>query len=129
MEENGQLHSPAALRGGRASSTNWIQSMVNPRVGLVAVEKRKILHCREPNYDLQPIAYRYTDRAIPTFHIVACFASSGWMTFRKRDCNNSRTLRVLPPLPPLRYGRATYRDVLDDVTCFLACRTIAAILE
>jgi hypothetical protein len=60
--------------------------------------------------------------------IVACFASSGWMTFRKRDCNNSGTLRVLIPLPPPRYGRATYRDVLDDVTRFLACRTIAAIL-
>jgi hypothetical protein len=54
------------------------------------------------------------------------------MTFRKlkeRDCNNSGTLRVLPPLPPPRYSRATYRDVLDDVTRFLACRTIAAILE
>jgi hypothetical protein len=32
-------------------------------------------------------------------HIVACFASAGWMTFRnlrERDCNNSGTLRVLP---------------------------------
>jgi hypothetical protein len=51
------------------------------------------------------------------------------MTFRKRDCNNSGTLRVLPPLPPPRYGRATYRDVLDDVTRFLACPLTALMGE
>jgi hypothetical protein len=35
--------------GERASGTHWIGGWVGPRVRLDAVEKRKILHCRESN--------------------------------------------------------------------------------
>jgi hypothetical protein len=35
--------------GKAAPSTHWIGDWVGPRVSLDAVEKRKILHCRESN--------------------------------------------------------------------------------
>jgi hypothetical protein len=37
------------IPGERALSTNWMVGWVGPSVGLDAVEKKKILHCREPN--------------------------------------------------------------------------------
>jgi hypothetical protein len=50
MEVSGQLHVPAALPPGeKAPGTHWIGGWVGPSVGLDAVEKRKILHCREFN--------------------------------------------------------------------------------
>jgi hypothetical protein len=45
MEVSGQFHAPATL----PPSTRWIGGWVGPRVGLNAVEKRKILHCQELN--------------------------------------------------------------------------------
>jgi hypothetical protein len=44
--------------------THWIGSRAGPRTGLDAVEKGKILHCRNPNLGLP--ARRYTDCANPT---------------------------------------------------------------
>jgi hypothetical protein len=50
MEVSGQLLAPAAfLSGERATGTHWIGGWVGPRVGLDAVEKRKIVHYRESN--------------------------------------------------------------------------------
>jgi hypothetical protein len=64
MEVSGQLHAPAALPPG-------IGGWVGPRAGLDAVLKRKIPSpCRKsnPNHPIvQPIASRYTDRAIPAY--------------------------------------------------------------
>jgi hypothetical protein len=45
MEVSGQLHVPAAL----PPVPHWIGGWVGPRVGLDAVEKRKILPYRESN--------------------------------------------------------------------------------
>jgi hypothetical protein len=45
MEVSGQIQAPTALPPG----THWIGGWVGPRVGLDAVEKRKILRCRESN--------------------------------------------------------------------------------
>jgi hypothetical protein len=60
MEVIGQLHDPDALPLGKEPrSTHWIRGWVGPRVGLDAVEKRKILHCRESNPG-RPTR-RYTD--------------------------------------------------------------------
>jgi hypothetical protein len=45
----------------RAPGTHWIGGCVGPRVGLDAVEKRKILHCRESNpgcSSRSPLLYR-----------------------------------------------------------------------
>jgi hypothetical protein len=65
MEVSGQLHASAALPTGKSPpSTHWIGGWVDPRVGLDAVEKRKILHCRESNPGRPD--RRCTDRAIPT---------------------------------------------------------------
>jgi hypothetical protein len=50
MEVNGQLHAPAALPPRKYPPvTHWIGGWVDPRVGLDAVEKRKLLQCRESN--------------------------------------------------------------------------------
>jgi hypothetical protein len=50
MEVNPQLHAPAALPPGeKAPGTHWIGDWVSPRGGLVVVEKRKLLQCRESN--------------------------------------------------------------------------------
>jgi hypothetical protein len=57
--------------GERTSRTHWIGSWLDPRAGLNAVENRKILHCRESNYDLQSTTYHYTDRAISTLDIIS----------------------------------------------------------
>jgi hypothetical protein len=47
MEVSGQLHAPVALLSGeRAPGTHWIGGWMGPRVGLDAVEKRKIMQCR-----------------------------------------------------------------------------------
>jgi hypothetical protein len=50
----GQLHAPAALSTGNEARVPiaWEAGWA-PRVGLDAVEKRKILHCRESNPGLQ----------------------------------------------------------------------------
>jgi hypothetical protein len=40
-----------------AAGTHWIGGWVGPSAGLDAVEKRKILPCRESN----PVALRYTE--------------------------------------------------------------------
>jgi hypothetical protein len=51
----GQLHASTALPRGKSTpppppSTHWIQGWVGPRVGLEAVEKRKIsCPCQEQN--------------------------------------------------------------------------------
>lgn len=42
-----------------APSTHWTEDFVGPRVGLDAVEKRKILQCRESNSAVQPVAGSY----------------------------------------------------------------------
>jgi hypothetical protein len=55
LEVTGQLHAPADLPPG----THWIRGWVGP--SLDAVEKRKILHCRESNTgrpDRSPSLYR-----------------------------------------------------------------------
>jgi hypothetical protein len=60
MEVSDQLHPLAAfIPRERAPSTHWIGGWVGPRVGLDAVEKRKILHCWEstPGHP----AHSYTD--------------------------------------------------------------------
>jgi hypothetical protein len=52
MEVSGQLHAPAALPLDKnVASTHWIGVWVGIRACLEAVEKRKILHCRESNPD------------------------------------------------------------------------------
>jgi hypothetical protein len=44
MEEVGQLHTPAALHPEEtATGTHWLRGWVGSRVGLEAVEERKIL--------------------------------------------------------------------------------------
>jgi hypothetical protein len=43
----------------RAPGTHWIGAWVGPTAGLDFVEKRKMLHCREPNWGRQ--ARSYTD--------------------------------------------------------------------
>jgi hypothetical protein len=50
--------------GERAQDTHWIGVWVGPRVGLDAVEKRKILHCWESNPGLPALACHYTVWAI-----------------------------------------------------------------
>jgi hypothetical protein len=48
MEVSDQLHALVALPPGKEPPVSqWIGGCVNPRVGLDAVEKRKILNCRE----------------------------------------------------------------------------------
>jgi hypothetical protein len=49
MEVSYQLHAPAALPLGREHPYPWIGGWVDPRVSLVVVEKRKMLHSRESN--------------------------------------------------------------------------------
>jgi hypothetical protein len=51
--------------GVGAPGTHWIGGWVGPRAGVDAVEKRKILHCRETNPD-RPVR-RCTGWAFPTF--------------------------------------------------------------
>jgi hypothetical protein len=52
MEVSVQFNAPAALSSGdRVPGTHWIGGWVGPRVSLDAVEKIKILHCRESNND------------------------------------------------------------------------------
>jgi hypothetical protein len=40
---------------GKGPGTDWIGDRVDPRVGLDAVEKRKILHCWESNPGLPAV--------------------------------------------------------------------------
>jgi hypothetical protein len=48
MEVSGQLSAPASeTPWGRAPGTHWIGGHVCPAVGLDAVQKRKIVNCRE----------------------------------------------------------------------------------
>jgi hypothetical protein len=49
--------------GERVPGTHWIAGRVGPRAGLDDVEKRKFLYL--PGLELQPVASRYTDCAIP----------------------------------------------------------------
>jgi hypothetical protein len=64
MEVSGQLHAPAGLPPGKkAHSTYWIGGWVGTRAGLDDVEKRKFLTL--PGLELQLVASRYTDYAIP----------------------------------------------------------------
>jgi hypothetical protein len=51
------------IPGERALGTHWIAGWVGPKSGLDAVEKKKILYCRESNADRR--ARRCTDWAIP----------------------------------------------------------------
>jgi hypothetical protein len=49
---------------------------VSPRAGLKAVERRKILPYRDSNFDssgVQPVASRYTDRAIPAPSLILLY--------------------------------------------------------
>jgi hypothetical protein len=55
--------------GERAPGTHWIGGWVGPRVGLDAMEKKKVCSCREPNPDSpvrSPSLYRlsYTNRSM-----------------------------------------------------------------
>jgi hypothetical protein len=60
MEVSGQLHAPAALPPGKEPLVlNWIGGWVGPIVSLVAVEKRKILHCRESDLGKQILITRH----------------------------------------------------------------------
>jgi hypothetical protein len=56
--------------GERAPGTHWIEDWVSPRVGLEAVENRKIVHCRESNPDRPTRSPRYSDWAIPTLKML-----------------------------------------------------------
>jgi hypothetical protein len=49
--------------GEKAAGTHWIGGWMGPRTGLDDVEKRKFLP--PPGLELQPVASRYTDYAIP----------------------------------------------------------------
>jgi hypothetical protein len=51
--------------GKRAPSTNWLGRWVDPRAGLDAIEKNKILPCRESNPGRPAQVHRYTDWVIP----------------------------------------------------------------
>jgi hypothetical protein len=72
MEESDQLHAPAALLPvERAPGTHWVEAWVGPRAGLEAMDKRKSLtSARNRIPAVQPIARRYTDRAIQSKEIV-----------------------------------------------------------
>jgi hypothetical protein len=62
MEVSGQLHASTALPpADRAHGTHWIGSWVGPRVDVGAVEKRKILHCRESNPAQPPVVRCHID--------------------------------------------------------------------
>jgi hypothetical protein len=53
MEVRGQLHAAAALpTRERAPSTHYRGGWMGPSVGVDAVEKIKVLHCRESNHTL-----------------------------------------------------------------------------
>jgi hypothetical protein len=58
MEVSGQLHAPVAVIPGQEPCTHWIGGKKSPIAGLDAVEKGKILHCRESNPAVQPVARR-----------------------------------------------------------------------
>jgi hypothetical protein len=49
MEVSGQIHASVALHPWKKADTHWIGSWVCPRTSLDAVEKIKILHCRQSN--------------------------------------------------------------------------------
>jgi hypothetical protein len=73
MEVSGQLHAPAALPfGGRAPSTHWIGGWVGPRAGLDTGEENSLALAGIRTPAVQPVARRYTDRAIPTPYFEAC---------------------------------------------------------
>jgi hypothetical protein len=66
---SGQLHAPAALPQKRAPGTHFIGGWVDPRAGLDDMEKWKFftlsgLELPLP-LEVQPVASRYTDWAIP----------------------------------------------------------------
>jgi hypothetical protein len=63
LEVSGQLHGTAALPGERATGTHGIGGWVDPRAGLVDLERRKFLIL--PGLELQPVASRYTEYANP----------------------------------------------------------------
>jgi hypothetical protein len=74
MEVRDQLHSPTALiPRERVSGTHWIGGWAGPRAVLDAVVKRKIPSPqRESNPRtpiVQPVAQRYTDRAITALFV------------------------------------------------------------
>jgi hypothetical protein len=64
------------IPGERASGTYWIGGWVGHRVGLHAVEKRKIsCPCRESNRDsstVRPVARRYTNSRILVLILQTC---------------------------------------------------------
>jgi hypothetical protein len=42
-------YSSTTAHGGRAAGTHWMGDWVMLRTGLDAVQKRKVVHCRESN--------------------------------------------------------------------------------
>jgi hypothetical protein len=65
MEVSGELHAPDALPRGKSPRYPLDWTLVGPRVGVVAVEKRKMSFlCRESNpfpLALHSIGRRYND--------------------------------------------------------------------
>jgi hypothetical protein len=53
--------------GERAPGTHWIGGLMDLRAGLDDLEKRKFLTL--PGLELQPVASRYTEYAIPARHM------------------------------------------------------------
>jgi hypothetical protein len=72
MGVSGQRHAPAALPPGKRHSTRCIGGWVGPRAGLDECGRSR----PPPGFDprtVQPVASRYTDRAIPAHIVLGMF--------------------------------------------------------
>jgi len=72
---SGQRHAPAALAPGKRPVTHCLGGWVGPRSGLDGCRKSRL----PPGFDpriVQPVASRYTDRAIPAQIIPVCTRKS-----------------------------------------------------
>jgi hypothetical protein len=66
MVVRGQIHVPCRLIPGESAlGTHWIRGLMDPKVGLDAVEKKKILTCQE-SHPCHPASW-YTDWAITSY--------------------------------------------------------------
>ena len=71
MSVGGQRHAPSALTPWNKTSTRSTLGWVGPRAGLDPCGKSRPLSVFDPQ-NVQPVASRYTDWAIPAHWISAC---------------------------------------------------------